>query len=60
VYAARKGIRTGVVSENFGGQTLDTLAIENYISIKMFQIFVFNVICILIATALRMYIMIAP
>ena len=34
VYAARKGIRTGVVSENFGGQTLDTLAIENYISIK--------------------------
>jgi alkyl hydroperoxide reductase subunit F len=34
VYAARKGIRTGVVSENFGGQTLDTLAIENYISVK--------------------------
>jgi NADH-dependent peroxiredoxin subunit F len=34
VYAARKGIRTGVVSENFGGQTLDTLGIENYISIK--------------------------
>ena len=34
VYAGRKGIRTGVVSENFGGQTLDTLAIENYISIK--------------------------
>jgi alkyl hydroperoxide reductase subunit F len=34
VYAARKGIRTGVVSENIGGQTLDTLAIENYISVK--------------------------
>lgn len=34
VYAARKGIRTGVVSENFGGQTLDTLGIENYISVK--------------------------
>jgi alkyl hydroperoxide reductase subunit F len=34
VYAARKGIRTGVVSQNFGGQTLDTLAIENYISVK--------------------------
>ena len=31
VYAARKGIRTGVVSENIGGQTLDTLGIENYI-----------------------------
>lgn len=34
VYAARKGIRTGVVSENIGGQTLDTLGIENYISVK--------------------------
>ena len=33
VYAARKGIRTGVVAERFGGQTLDTLGIENYISI---------------------------
>jgi alkyl hydroperoxide reductase subunit F len=34
VYAARKGIRTGVVAERFGGQTLDTLGIENYISVK--------------------------
>jgi alkyl hydroperoxide reductase subunit F len=34
VYAARKGIRTGVVAERFGGQVLDTLAIENFISIK--------------------------
>ena len=34
VYAARKGIRTGVVSENIGGQTLDTLGIENYISVR--------------------------
>ena len=34
VYAARKGIRTGVVSENIGGHTLDTLGIENYISVK--------------------------
>ncbi len=34
VYAARKGIRTGVVSENIGGQTLDTLGIENYISVQ--------------------------
>ena len=34
VYAARKGIRTGVVSERFGGQLLDTLGIENFISVK--------------------------
>ena len=34
VYAARKGIRTGVASERFGGQTLDTMGIENFISIK--------------------------
>ncbi|MCU0968807.1 MAG: alkyl hydroperoxide reductase subunit F [Rubrivivax sp.] len=33
VYAARKGIRTGLVAERFGGQTLDTLGIENYISV---------------------------
>jgi len=34
VYAARKGIRTGIVAERFGGQTLDTLGIENYISVQ--------------------------
>jgi alkyl hydroperoxide reductase subunit F len=34
IYAARKGIRTGVVAERFGGQVLDTLAIENFVSIK--------------------------
>jgi alkyl hydroperoxide reductase subunit F len=34
VYAARKGIRTGVLAERFGGQVLDTLAIENFISVK--------------------------
>jgi alkyl hydroperoxide reductase subunit F len=34
VYAARKGIRTGIVAERFGGQTLDTLAIENYVSVR--------------------------
>ena len=34
VYAARKGIRTGVVAERFGGQTLDTMGIENYISVQ--------------------------
>ncbi|MBI5784550.1 MAG: alkyl hydroperoxide reductase subunit F [Rhodocyclales bacterium] len=33
VYAARKGIRTGVVAERFGGQVLDTLSIENLISV---------------------------
>ncbi|CAN7607483.1 alkyl hydroperoxide reductase subunit F [Rhizobacter sp. LjRoot28] len=33
VYAARKGIRTGVVAERFGGQVLDTLAIENFVSV---------------------------
>lgn len=33
VYAARKGINTGVVAERFGGQVLDTMAIENYISV---------------------------
>jgi NADH-dependent peroxiredoxin subunit F len=33
IYAARKGIRTGVVAERFGGQTLDTLGIENFISV---------------------------
>lgn len=34
IYAARKGIRTGVVAERFGGQVLDTLGIENFISVK--------------------------
>ena len=33
VYAARKGIRTGVLSERFGGQVLDTMGIENFISV---------------------------
>ncbi|WP_342513515.1 alkyl hydroperoxide reductase subunit F [Sporosarcina sp. FSL K6-1522] len=34
VYAARKGIRTGIVAERFGGQILDTASIENFISVK--------------------------
>ncbi len=34
IYAARKGIRTGVVAERFGGQVMDTLGIENFISVK--------------------------
>jgi alkyl hydroperoxide reductase subunit F len=33
VYAARKGIRTGIVAERFGGQVLDTMSIENLISV---------------------------
>ena len=35
IYAARKGIRTGVVAERFGGQVLDTLGIENLISVPI-------------------------
>ncbi|WP_158768993.1 alkyl hydroperoxide reductase subunit F [Paraglaciecola sp. L1A13] len=34
IYAARKGIRTGIVAEKFGGQVTDTMAIENFISVK--------------------------
>ncbi|HBX54162.1 MAG TPA: alkyl hydroperoxide reductase subunit F, partial [Pseudomonas sp.] len=34
IYAARKGIRTGVAAERFGGQVLDTMAIENFISVN--------------------------
>ena len=34
IYAARKGIRTGIVTERFGGQVLDTMAIENFVSVR--------------------------
>ncbi|MFO1495104.1 MAG: alkyl hydroperoxide reductase subunit F [Lysobacterales bacterium] len=34
IYAARKGIKTGIVAERFGGQVLDTMGIENFISVK--------------------------
>lgn len=34
VYTARKGVRTGIVAERFGGQVMDTLGIENFISVK--------------------------
>ncbi|MFV3089046.1 alkyl hydroperoxide reductase subunit F [Pseudomonas sp. GW6] len=34
IYAARKGIRTAIAAERFGGQVLDTMAIENFISVK--------------------------
>ncbi|HEC8345033.1 TPA: alkyl hydroperoxide reductase subunit F [Providencia rettgeri] len=33
IYTARKGIRTGVIGERFGGQVMDTVDIENYISV---------------------------
>ncbi|MET0378114.1 MAG: alkyl hydroperoxide reductase subunit F [Spongiibacteraceae bacterium] len=34
IYSARKGINTGVVAERFGGHVLDTMAIENFISVQ--------------------------
>ncbi len=34
IYASRKGIRTGIVAERFGGQVMDTMAIENFISVQ--------------------------
>jgi alkyl hydroperoxide reductase subunit F len=37
IYAARKGIRTGIVADRFGGQVMDTMGIENFISVKATQ-----------------------
>ena len=34
IYTARKGIRLGVAAERFGGQVLDTMGIENFISVS--------------------------
>ena len=34
IYAARKGIRTGLLAERMGGQVLDTLGIENLIAVQ--------------------------
>jgi len=34
IYAARKGIRTGIVADRFGGQILDTATIENFVSVN--------------------------
>ena len=34
IYAARKGLRTGIAAERFGGQVKDTLGIENFITVK--------------------------
>jgi NADH-dependent peroxiredoxin subunit F len=33
IYTARKGFRTGIAAERFGGQVLDTMGIENFISV---------------------------
>lgn len=37
IYAARKGIQTGIVAERFGGQVLDTMDIENFSSVQKTQ-----------------------
>ena len=37
IYSARKGIRTGIVADRFGGQVQDTMAIENFISVSATQ-----------------------
>ncbi|GEN31532.1 alkyl hydroperoxide reductase subunit F [Cerasibacillus quisquiliarum] len=37
IYAARKGLRTGVLAERVGGQVNDTAAIENFISVKRIE-----------------------
>ena len=34
IYAARKGINTGIVAERFGGQVMDTMDIENFTSVQ--------------------------
>lgn len=34
IYAARKGIRTGMICDRRGGQVLDTMSIENHISVQ--------------------------
>lgn len=33
IYTARKGVRTGIITDRFGGQVKDTLGIENFISV---------------------------
>lgn len=34
IYAARKGIKTGIVAERFGGQVMDTMDIENFTTVQ--------------------------
>jgi len=37
IYAARKGIKTGIVAERMGGQVMDTMDIENFTSVQKTQ-----------------------
>ena len=37
IYTARKGLRTGIVADKFGGQVAETVGIENFISVKATQ-----------------------
>ena len=37
IYAARKGVRTGMITDRFGGQVKETLGIENFISVKYIE-----------------------
>lgn len=37
IYSARKGLKTGIVVERFGGQVMDTMAIENFISLPYIE-----------------------
>ncbi|QIR15681.1 alkyl hydroperoxide reductase subunit F [Shewanella aestuarii] len=34
IYAARKGLNTGIVADKFGGQVAETVGIENFISVS--------------------------
>ena len=34
IYAARKGIKTGIVAERLGGQVMDTMDIENFTTVQ--------------------------
>ena len=38
IYAARKGINTGIVAERFGGQVMDTMDIENFTSVQRLKV----------------------
>ena len=38
IYAARKGINTGIVAERFGGQVMDTMDIENFTSVQRHKV----------------------
>ena len=56
----REFTQSGVLMQVFFTTLFMVIVYKLLRAMSMFQIFVFNVICILVATALRMYIMIAP